>query len=323
MAMLSRTIAEHSGSNPDWAERSARLAKCDLLTLMVQEFPELQGIMGRYYAQHDGEAHEVARAQEEQYWPRFAGDALPTTSTGRIVALADRLDTLIGIFAIGQAPSGTRDPFALRRAALGVLRIIIENKLNLDLKQLLEQSAHHFPLAIKASETIGPVYNFIMERLRSYFLEQQIRPDTIEAVLSCLPTQPFDCDQRIRAVAAFRDLRDAQSLAAANKRIRNILKQTEGELPFHVRTELLKEEAEQLLAGRLVELSSEVVPLMDSGLYGEALNRLATLREPVDRFFDDVMVMTNDAKLQTNRIALLNQLSNLFLQVADFSLLQN
>jgi glycyl-tRNA synthetase beta chain len=321
--MLARFIANKTESNPDWAERAARLAKCDLLTSMVQEFPELQGIMGRYYAQHDREVDEISYTLEEQYWPRFAGDALPTTPTGRAVALADRLDTLIGIFAIGQVPSGTRDPFALRRSALGVLRIIIESKLNLDLKQLLEHSALHLPPTIKASDATAPVFNFIMERLRGYFLEQHIRPDTIEAVLSCLPTQPFDCEQRIRAVAAFRDLPEAESLAAANKRIRNILKQIKGELPFYVHTELLTEDAERKLAGHLAELSSEVIPLMDSSLYDEALTRLTTLREPIDKFFDDVMVMTNDSELQNNRVALLNQLSSLFLRVADFSLIQN
>lgn len=322
VAMLARYIADHCASNPDWAERAARLAKCDLLTSMVQEFPELQGIMGRYYAHHDGEVHEVACAQEEQYWPRFAGDALPATSTGRNIALADRLDTLVGIFAIGQVPSGTRDPFALRRAALGVLRIIIECKLDLDLKQLLAQSAHYLPPAIEANKVIDIVFNFMVERLRGYFLEQKVHPDTVEAVLSCLPTRPLDCDQRIRAVSAFRELPEAESLAAANKRIRNILKQKEGNLPFEVHTELLTEEAEQILAAHLVEISSEVTPLMDSGFYGEALSRLATLREPVDSFFNDVMVMTDDTELRNNRIALLNQMSSLFLRVADFSLLQ-
>lgn len=323
VAMLARYIAEHSGSNPDWAERAARLAKCDLLTLMVQEFPELQGIMGRYYAYHDGEVHEVACAQEEQYWPRFAGDRLPTSPTGRNIALADRLDTLVGIFAIGQVPSGTKDPFALRRAALGILRIIIESKLDLDLKQLLEQTAHYLPPSIEAAKAVSPVFHFMIDRLRSYYLEQNIRPDILEAVLSCLPTRPLDCEQRIRAVTIFRDLPEAESLTAANKRIRNILKQTEEKLPFEVQTELLTEEGERMLAGRLVELSSEVIPLMDSGFYSEALNRLATLHEPVDRFFDDVMVMTDDRDLRSNRIALLNQLSSLFLRVADFSLLQH
>lgn len=323
MAPLARFIAEHSGGNSDWAERASRLAKCDLLTQMVQEFPELQGSMGRYYAEHDGEAQEVARALEEQYRPRFAGDELPRTVTGRAVALADRLDTLIGIFAIGQTPSGAKDPFALRRAALGVLRILIEAEMNLDLEELLEHAADHFEPILRAQTVVIPVFDFIMDRLRGYYLEQNFRPDVIDAVLSCRPVRPLDIDRRLRAVSAFRQLPAAESLAAANKRIRNILKQVEGILPFQVRPDLLREDAEQTLAGRLVELSSEVIPLMESGLYSEALTRLAALREPVDRFFDQVMVMVDDATLRDNRIALLNELSSLFLRVADFSRLQD
>ena len=323
VAALARLIAEQSHGNSDWAERAARLAKCDLLTQMVQEFPELQGIMGRYYALHDQEALEVAHAQEEQYLPRFAGDRLPTTATGRTLALAERLDTLIGIFAIGQAPSGAKDPFALRRAALGVLRILIEGKLDLDLQTLLERAATRFEPAIHADNAVETVFEFIMDRLRGYYLDQGVRPDTFEAVLECRPTRPLDFDRRVHAVNAFRALPEAASLAAANKRIRNLLKKVETVLPFEVRPALLIEEAEQALAGRLVELSSEVIPLMETGLYGEALNRLARLREPVDAFFDQVLVMADDPALRDNRIALLNELSSLFLRVADFSRLQD
>jgi glycyl-tRNA synthetase beta chain len=322
LADLARFIAEHNGGNPDWAERAARLAKCDLLTQMVQEFPTLQGIMGRYYAHHDGEAEEVAQAQEEQYRPRFAGDELPTTTTGRAVALADRLDTLVGIFAIGQIPSGTSDPFALRRAGLGVLRILIEGAMNLDLEVLLRQAASRFNPTLKAENAIGAVFDFIMERLRGYYQEQDFRPDTFEAVLACRPTRPIDFDRRIRAVTDFRQLPAAASLAAANKRIRNILKSVDGILPFQVRPDLLLESAEQALAGNLAELSSEVIPLMETGLYGEALTRLAALREPVDAFFDQVLVMADDQALRKNRIALLNELGSLFFRVADFSKLQ-
>jgi len=323
MAPLARFIAEQSGGNPDWAERAARLAKCDLLTQMVQEFPELQGIMGRYYAGHDGEAREVSQALEDQYLPRFSGDELPRTATGRALALADRLDTLVGIFAIGQGPSGAKDPFALRRAALGVLRILIEAEMNLDLAELLERAARHFEPALKAQHAVAQVFEFVMERLRGYYLEQGFRPDNIEAVLGCRPARPLDADRRIRAVAEFRRLPEGASLAAANKRIRNILKKVEGALPFKVRPDLLREEAEQTLAGRLVELSSEVTPLMETGLYSAALSRLVALREPVDNFFDKVMVMADDAALRDNRIALLNELSSLFLRVADFSRLQD
>ncbi len=323
VAALARYVASHGHGNPDWADRAARLAKCDLLTQMVQEFPELQGIMGRYYALHDGEAPEVAQAQEEQYLPRFAGDRLPATATGRALALADRLDTLVGIFAIGQAPSGARDPFALRRAALGVLRILIEGELDLSLPALLEQAAAQFEPALRADAVVEPVLSFILDRLRGYYLDQGVRPDTFEAVLECRPTRPLDFDRRVRAVGAFREMPEAASLAAANKRIRNILKKVEMTLPFAVRLDLLVEDTEQALAACLAELSSEVTPLMETGLYGEALTRLAGLREPVDAFFDQVLVMAEDPALRDNRIALLNELSSLFLRVADFSRLQD
>jgi glycyl-tRNA synthetase beta chain len=323
VARLARFIAEQIHGHVDWADRAARLAKCDLMTQMVQEFPELQGIMGRYYALHDQESPEVAQALEEHYLPRFAGDRLPATATGRIVALADRLDTLMGIFAIGQAPSGAKDPFALRRAALGVLRILIEGELDLDLLKLLDRSAASFDATIRAEHAVDTVFEFVMERLRGYYLDQGIRPDTFEAVLDCRPTRPLDFDHRVRAVNTFRELPEATSLAAANKRIRNILRKVDTVLPFEVRPDLLIEDAEQALAGRLVELSSEVMPLMEAGLYGEALNRLARLREPVDAFFDQVLVMAEDAAVRDNRIALLNELSSLFLRVADFSRLQD
>lgn len=323
VAALARSIAERSDANPEWAARAATLAKCDLLTQMVQEFPELQGIMGGYYARHDGEAEEVAYALEAQYRPRFAGDELPRTPTGRVIALADRLDTLVGIFAIGEPPSGNKDPFALRRAALGVIRLFIEGGIDLDLEELLQQAANRFAPLLRADATVEAVFDFIMERLRGYYVEQGFRPDTFEAVLNCRPTHPLDFDRRIRALAEFRKLPEADSLAAANKRIRNILKRVEGTLPFEVRTELLKEDAEQTLAGRLAELSSEVIPLMEAGLYDGALTRLAALREPVDGFFDQVMVMVDDINLRNNRIALLNELGSLFLRIADFSQLQD
>ena len=322
IAQLARFIAECTGNDPDWTERAAKLSKCDLLTLMVQEFPKLQGTMGRYYAHHDGEPEEIARALQEQYCPRFAGDALPTTGTGQALALADRLDTLIGIFAIGQAPTGAKDPFALRRAGLGVLRILIEGKLPLDLEVLLAKGAERFPGTVNAKGTLDSVFEFLMERLRGYYMEQHFRPDTFEAVLDCRPTSPLDFDRRLRALSRFRTLPEAESLAAANKRIRNILRQVEDTLPFEIRTDLLQEEAERLLAGRLAELSSEVIPLLDNGMYSDALTRLSALRQPVDRFFDEVMVMVETADLRNNRIALLNEMESLFLRIANLSQLQ-
>jgi len=322
ITFIVRLIAKQIGGNPDWAERAARLAKCDLLTQMVQEFPELQGTMGRYYALFDGEVDEVAFALEEQYLPRFAGDKLPQSNTSMALALADRLDTLIGIFAIGQAPTGAKDPFALRRAALGVLRILIESKLALNLEKALQTTAGRFPPGLKADSFVPAVFDFMMDRLRAYYLDQDFRADTIDAVMQCRPTCPFDFDLRVRAVSAFRELPEAESLAAANKRIRNILKKSDENLPFQVRTELLQEGAEQNLAGCLAELSSEVVPLMNAGMYNEALYRLVALKEPVDAFFDQVMVMAEEINLRNNRLALLNELSSLFLRVADFSRLQ-
>lgn len=323
VARLARFIANRSGGNPDWAERAAWLAKCDLLTHMVQEFPELQGIMGRYYAQHDGEPEEVSQALEEQYRPRFAGDILPDAATGQALALADRLDTLTGVFAVGQAPSGAKDPFALRRAALGVLRILIECGLDLDLEALLEYTAKVFQPAIKAENAIEPVFDFMMDRLRTYCIEQGFRHDEIEAVLACRPTHPLDFDRRIRAVVHFRNLPEAESLAAANKRIQNILRRAEGILPFQVNPHLLVEDAERNLAEHLAKSAAEVVPFMQAGLYTEALIRLADLREPVDSFFDQVLVMVEDPALRNNRLALLNELSSLFLRTADFSRLQS
>lgn len=323
VATQARFIAEQIGGNPEWAERAAQLAKCDLLTQMVQEFPELQGIMGRYYALNDQEAAEVAQAQEEQYLPRFAGDRLPATATGRALALADRLDNLIGIFAIGQPPSGAKDPFGLRRAALGVLRILIEGQIDLDLREALQRSAATFQPTLNADQVVASVFEFIMERLRAYYLDQGVRADSFEAVLECQPTRPLDFNRRVRAVSAFRERPEAASLAAANKRIRNILKKIEAAPQPQVEADLLREQAERTLAERLAALSTEVAPLMERGLYGDALNRLAHLREPVDAFFDQVLVMAEDAALRDNRIALLNQLSGLFLRVADFSRLQD
>lgn len=321
VAELSRWIAETLRAHANSAERAAWLAKCDLLTEMVQEFPDLQGIMGRYYALHDGESEEVARAIEEHYRPRFAGDQLPQSRTGQIVALADRLDSLIGIFAIGQAPSGAKDPFALRRAALGVVRISIEGDLDLDLMELLENAAKR--LAFLSDPTVDSVFDFIMERLRGYYAEHDFRPDEFEAVLECRPKRLLDFDKRLRAVAEFRRLPEAESLTAANKRIRNILRRAEEETPSQVDPKLFQENAESILTQHLKKVSAETAPLLNAGLYREALGRIAELRQSVDNFFDQVMVMTEDPLLRGNRLALLKKLSDLFLRVADFSRLQN
>ncbi len=319
---LAAHIAAAIGADVAKAERAAELAKCDLMTDMVGEFPKLQGIAGRYYAEIDGEDPEVAAALDEQYMPRHAGDALPATSTGKVLALADKIDTLVGIFGIGQKPTGAKDPFALRRAALGVLRIIIEGELPLDLRDLYEKAAALLGDRIADADAVESCLDYTLERLKAYYQEQGVEVDVIDAVLAQKPTAPLDFDRRVRAVSAFRKLEQAESLAAANKRIGNILKKVEQPLPEEVDEALLVEPAEQALHAQLRELRGEVTALFEAGDYEPALMKLAGLREAVDRFFDDVMVMTEDVALQRNRLALLNQLRGLFLRVADLSRLQ-
>jgi glycyl-tRNA synthetase beta chain len=289
---------------------------------MVYEFPELQGTMGRYYALHDGEAPAVAQALEEQYLPRHAGDALPSGAAGQALAIADRLDTLAGIFAIGQRPTGTKDPYGLRRAALGVLRIIIEKQLDLDLEALLQAATAGLRDKVDNPGAAGEAFEYAMERLDAYFQDQGIGADVIAAVMAQRPTRPLDFRARVEAVERFRRLPEAESLAAANKRIGNILRQADGGLEDLVSTELLTEPAERSLYEAITSLTSEVEGRFDRGDYGPALERLAGLREPVDRFFDEVMVMTDAEDLRRNRLALLGGLRALFLRAADLSRLQ-
>jgi len=305
------------------AERAAQLAKCDLFTDMVGEFPELQGIMGRYYALHDGEPEPVARALDEQYMPRFAGDAIPATDSGRVLAVADRIDTLLGIFAIGQAPTGDRDPFGLRRAALGCLRILVEAELALDLRACLQRAAGTFAHDVKADAVIDEVFGFMMDRLRNYYLDAGVRHDVFDAVLSRRPPSPYDFHRRIHAVMAFTALPESRSLAAANKRIRNILRQSKDTPPATVDSGLLREPAEQALAGQLETTAAAVQPLLQRNDYTRALKELAGLRDKVDGFFDNVMVMSEDRSLRMNRLALLQRLGELFLSIADISRLQS
>jgi len=320
---LAGRIAKLIGDQPEYAERAAQLCKCDLLTNMVNEFPELQGIMGRYYATHDGEADAVATAIEEHYLPRFAGDNLPATTTGQAVALADRLDSMVGIFATGQQPTGVKDPFALRRAALGVIRICIEQQLDLDLETLLNAAADALEHKIDARSAVNDVFGYIMDRLLGYYQDKGVDIDLIDAVLATRPTRLLDLDRRIKACQAFRSLPEASSLAAANKRISNILKKTDEVIPEQVDISQLVDNAEKKLATVLNDLNTEVVPLMEAGDYTPALTRLAALRESVDAFFDEVMVMVDDDALRANRLALLRNLSSLFLRVADLSRLQS
>ncbi|MGF1548895.1 MAG: glycine--tRNA ligase subunit beta [Thiotrichales bacterium] len=322
LVALAGFMAPRIGADAAAAERAAWLAKCDLMTDMVFEFTELQGVAGRYYARHDGEAEAVANALDEQYQPRHAGDSLPTGALGQVLALADKLDTLMGIFAIGQKPTGAKDPYGLRRAALGVLRILIEGRLPLDLRDLLGAAANGLQGKAPAVEAIDECFDYILDRLKAYYQDQGVPPDVIDAVMALRPTVPLDFDQRIQAVNAFRQLPAATSLAAANKRIQNLLKKVDGAIAQAVREELLHEAPERALFDAVEALRAAVTAAFDAGRYTEALTRLADLREPVDAFFDQVMVMSDDAALRENRLALLSRLAQLFGRAADLSRLQ-
>lgn len=325
---LASEIAARLGADTVQAERAAQLCKCDLLTAMVGEFPELQGIMGDYYAQHDGEPAAVAQAIGEHYLPRFAGDVLPTSPLGITLAIADKLDTITGIFAIDQKPTGTRDPYGVRRAALGVVRIIIEKRLELDLRALIHRAAEllgerlagNAPPVEALSEQ---VYDYIMERLRAYYLDGaggiSITTEMFDAVLSNRPSSPLDFDARLKALGQFLKLDAAQSLAAANKRIANILRKADRATTSAVRPELLQADAERRLHAALEQLRQQIEPLLAQRDYAQALERLAELREPVDAFFDSVMVMDENVELRNNRLGLLAALRQLFLHTADLS----
>lgn len=318
---LAGEIAKQIGADEAKAKRAGLLSKCDLMTNMVFEFTDTQGVMGMHYARHDGEDEEVAVALNEQYMPRFAGDELPKSLVASAVALADKFDTLTGIFGIGQAPKGSADPFALRRAALGALRIIVEKNLPLDLEDLVKKSAALFGDKLTNSNVVADVVDFMLGRFRAWYQDEGIAVDVIQAVLARRPTRPADFDARVRAVSHFRTLDSAEALAAANKRVANILAKAEGDIGA-IDVALCIEPAEQVLAQSVLSLAKEVQPLIAQGEYTSVLDKLAGLRQPVDNFFDNVMVNAEDAKLRQNRLAILNTLQGLFLQVADISLLQ-
>lgn len=319
---LAAWIAGRIGADVSQAARAGLLSKCDLMTNMVFEFTDTQGVMGMHYARHDGEPEAVALAQKEQYQPRFAGDALPTTLVSCAVAIADKMDTLAGIFGIGQHPKGDKDPFALRRAALGVLRIIVEKQLPLDLQTLTEEVVRLYGEKLTNDAVVNDVIDFMLGRFRAWYQEQGHSVDTIQAVLARRPTRPADFDARVRAVSYFRTLEEAASLAAANKRVSNILAKSDDPVHEDVQASLLKDPAEITLTIHLVVLREKLQPLFEAGRYQDALVELAALREPVDAFFDSVMVMADDPQVRINRLTLLAQLRTLFLQVADISLLQ-
>lgn len=319
---LAKHIATAIGGDPMLADRAAQLAKCDLLTAMVGEFPELQGLMGRYYARHDGEPEAVCEALREQYLPRYSGDALPQTQPGIAVAVADKLDTIVGIYATGQKPTGTRDPFGLRRAALGLLRTVLEHRLDLDLRDLISRALGSLPF--RAPETTAEaVYDYVFERLRAHYVEgdgtHPVTPEMFDAVLATRPGSPLDFDQRLTALGAFLRLPDALSLAAANKRIANILRKATGPVAESFSTDGLVDPAEQVLGEQVTAVARRVEPLFQRREYTEALRALAILRPAVDAFFDSVMVMAEDPALRANRLGLLRSMQALFLRTADLS----
>jgi len=314
-------IAEIIDGNVEHARRSAELSKCDLVTGMVGEFPELQGIMGEYYALADGEDPEVAQALREQYLPKSADDELPQSKAGIALALADRIDTLVGIFGIGQPPTGSKDPFALRRAAIGILNIIVKKQLPLNLHFFISTAANQFENLPKAATVTDEVMAYVIERFRALYQSQGFATEVFLSVQAKNITAPLDFDSRVRAVQAFAQLPQGQALAAANKRVSNILAKHEGAIANDVDTNLLAEIAERALALSVKEQQEKCAPLFANRKYAEALQSLATLRDVVDAFFDNVMVNAEDAALRNNRIALLAQLRALFLEVADISLL--
>ncbi|QXB89855.1 glycine--tRNA ligase subunit beta [Providencia rettgeri] len=319
---LSGWVANKIGADVNHATRAGLLAKCDLMTNMVFEFTDTQGVMGMHYARHDGESEDVALALKEQYQPRFAGDALPSTDVSAALAIAEKMDTLAGIFGIGQHPKGDKDPFALRRAALGVLRIIVEKGYQLDLVEMTAEAARLYGDKLTNKDVVNDVVAFMLGRFRSWYQELGYSIDTIQAVLARHPTQPADFDARVKAVTHFRTLDEAQALAAANKRVSNILSKSEEKLADTVLASVLKTPEEVKLATHVVVLQEKLAPMFAQRNYQEALAELASLRDVVDEFFENVMVMDEDQAVRVNRLTLLSQLRELFLKVADISLLQ-
>jgi glycyl-tRNA synthetase beta chain len=321
VAELAEKIAGEIGAQADEVARAALLAKCDLLSGMVAEFPELQGTMGHYYAAADGENDNVAKAIGEQYLPRFSGDALPQSPVGMALAVADKLDTIAGIFALDKRPTGSRDPFGLRRAALGLIRIVVERELEIDIEDLITRAVKLQPAKVPDRAGLAPsILDFIVERMRAWYLERpEVSPEMFEAVRANRPRSLLDFDRRLKAVAAFSKLDAASSLSAANKRIGNILRQAGGASAAKLRESRLVDDAEKGLHAAMIAASAVVVPLLAEHKYTEALAALAPLREPVDRFFDEVMVMSDDAVLQKNRLALLASLRDRFVEIADIS----
>jgi glycyl-tRNA synthetase beta chain len=321
IASMAKSIAIMLGADQEAAHRAGLLCKTDLMTNMVMEFPDVQGVMGMHYARVDGETEVVALAQNEQYMPRFAGDNLPTSEVSVCVALADKIDTLVGIFGIGQIPKGDKDPFALRRASIGVLRIIVEKSLPLDLVDLVDTSITTFGDKIETEKLQTKVVDFILARFKAWYAEQGIATGVVQAVAANRPTRPADFAARVQAVKSFNTLESAEALAAANKRVANILAKNvfEEDLPFS--KALLQEPAEIILATSLESVEARIQPMLDQSDYTNALVVLAELRQPIDEFFENVMVMADDEAIKRNRLTLLSRLRGLFLCCADISVL--
>ena len=316
---LAGYIAQQLGADKELAQRAGLLSKTDLMTEMVMEFTDIQGVMGMHYARFDGEAEDVALAQNEQYMPRFAGDSLPTNLISCAVAIADKFDTLVGIFGIGQGPKGDKDPFALRRAAIGALRIMVEKELPLDILDLVAKSQTLFGDKLTNLNVSTDVFEFMLGRFRAWYQDEGIEVDVIQAAPARRPTKPVDFDCRVKAVSHFRTLDAAEALAAANKRVSNILAKGDITSEGNVDESLLTDDAE-VLAAQVAKFAMKLAPTYASGNYQEALSQLAGIRQSVDSFFDNVMVMADDEAVKQNRLALLSQLSGLFLGIADISL---
>ena len=321
VSRLAAFIAPLIGGDAQRAGRAGLLSKCDLATEMVGEFPEMQGVAGYYYALNDGEPQDVALALNEQYMPRGAGAELPQTLTGAAVAIADKLDTLVGIFGIGMLPTGSKDPYALRRAALGVLRILIEKQLDLNLTGAVEFAVKQFGAKVKAAGLAEQVLEFIFDRLRARYEDEGIDVATYLSVRALQPGSALDFDQRVQAVQAFRKLPEAEALAAVNKRVSNLLSKAEGAIAEQVEPKYFDNANEFSLYSAIQQADQAVQPMAAARQYSESLARLAALRDPVDAFFEAVMVNAEDAKVRANRYALLSRLRGLFLGVADISLL--
>ena len=323
VAKLAAFIASELSANVAWCERAAMLSKCDLVTSMVSEFAELQGIVGSYYAANDGEPAEVAAALNEQYMPRFSGDQLPQTTTGAVLAIADKLDTIVGLFAIGQPPTGSKDPFALRRAALGVLRIVVEKELDLDILATIRFACASYGDIVTKPGVDAQVFDFLLERFKAWYQSEGVSAEVFQSVIALKPPRPLDFDLRVKAVHHFSALPEAQSLAAANKRVSNILQKETQSDGTSVDSGLLREEAEKELARVVQDQKTLTLPLFQQREYTRGLELLAQTRPAIDAFFDNVLVMDEDAAVRRNRIALLGELRQLFLEVADISHLQS